>query len=326
MRQRRLECGLRQLRFDFTATPLAWRLPSLVLMAVAIVALLHLSGCERQADPDASQAVVQADDLAAARKDFVTKLRVQGPAPQPYENEPPPPGVRLVEYPSGDLKLKGWLSADPGDGKRRPAVVYLHGGWAFAGEDWRDGAPFVDAGFVLFMPMLRGENGNPGNFESFYGEVDDAVAAGRYVASLPQVDNQHVFVVGHSVGAVLATLSAMVPSPYEAAAALSGYMDMETWAAQSPDERVPFDRADRREVALRNPLAFARSLRCPLTLYVEPKMRDVNALLATRAQQAGKECQLVVIPGDHLSMVAPAVEKAIEQFRTRAAKPTSRPQ
>jgi dipeptidyl aminopeptidase/acylaminoacyl peptidase len=103
--------------------------------------------------------------LAAARKGFVTKLRVRGPAPQRYQNDKPPPGAKQVEYTSGGLKLKGWLSADARDGKNRPAVVYLHGGWAFGTGDWEDAEPFARAGFVLFMPMLRGENGNPGTYE-----------------------------------------------------------------------------------------------------------------------------------------------------------------
>jgi dipeptidyl aminopeptidase/acylaminoacyl peptidase len=41
-------------------------------------------------------------------------------------------------------------------------------------------------------PTLRGENGNPGNFECFYGEVDDVIAAGRYLATLPYVDPKHI--------------------------------------------------------------------------------------------------------------------------------------
>src|SRR5262249_48901879 len=107
---------------------------------------------------------------------------------------------------------------------------------------------------------------NPGVYESFYGEVNDAIAAGRYVSSLPYVDSHNVFVAGHSVGAVLTCLTAMMPSPYKAAAALDGYVDMETWAAQSPAAQVPYDRNDSGEVRLRNPMAFVASLRCPLTL------------------------------------------------------------
>jgi dipeptidyl aminopeptidase/acylaminoacyl peptidase len=247
-------------------------------------------------------------------------LKRRGPAPQAYRPEKPPKGVRIVEYPSGDLKLKGWLTADPGDGKRHPAVVFLHGGWSFAADDWHDAAPFAQAGFVLFMPMLRAENGNPGIYEGFYREVDDAIAAGRFVAALPFVDADNVFVAGHSVGAVLTVLVAMMPSPYKAGAALSGYLDMPKWATVELEERVVFDARDPEEVRLRNPLAFVASLRIPLTLYAEPAMRSVNEPFATRAKQLGKECKLVIVPGDHQTMVAPSVAQSIYRFRDLAKK------
>jgi dipeptidyl aminopeptidase/acylaminoacyl peptidase len=291
------------------------------LVAVTLLSAA-LAGCrpgsERSNRPSPAGPAAAADDLASARKGFVTRLRVRGPAPQRYQNAKPPAGVKEVEYPSGDLKLKGWLSANAGDGKKRPAVVYLHGGWAFGVRDWEDAEPFVRAGFVLFMPMLRGENGNPGIYESFLGEVDDAIAAGRFVSSLPNVDGGNVFVAGHSVGGVLTCLVAMLPSPYKAAAALDGYVDMEDFAATSPDALVPYDRTDPREVRVRNPMAFVQSIRCPLRLYAGEDAREVNAPLAARAKQAGKDCELVVVPGGHLAMVAPAVRRSIAWFRQLA--------
>ncbi len=291
---------------------------TVVLLAAA------MSGCRPRTESSGPSASVKpstaADDLASARKGFATKLRVRGPAPQRFQNDKPPAGVKQVEYKSGDLTLKGWLSAEPGDGKKRPAVVYLHGGWAFGGGDWEDAEPFAKAGFVLFMPTLRGENGNPGTYESFLGEADDAIAAGQFVSSLPNVDGGSVFVAGHSVGGVLTCLVSMLPSPFKAAAALDGYVDMESWAAGSPDAQVPYDRNVPNEVRVRNPMAFAASIRCPLRLYAGEDGREVNAPLAAKARQAGKDCELVVIQGDHQAMVVPAVQQAIAWFRQGAAK------
>lgn len=277
---------------------------------VAIVLLVGGSTC-RSLGQDAG------NDLATARKSFVTKLRVRGPAPRAYRNERPGPDVRLVQYPSGKLALKGWLSQAPVEGKRHPAVVYLHGGFAFGGGDWQDAKPFVDAGFVLFMPMLRGENGNPGAHESFYGEVDDAIAAGKYVASLPYVDSSKVFVVGHSVGAVLTCLTAMMPCPYKAAAAFDGSIDMKAWALEMPDELVPYNINDAEELRIRNPMANIRSLRTPLKIYAGSDTIRENRAFASEAKALGKDCELVPVPGDHMAMVAPAVQKAIVWFRSR---------
>jgi dipeptidyl aminopeptidase/acylaminoacyl peptidase len=293
----------------------------LILVAVLLTGMV---GCSSKAEPvDPSKpgrTTAPVEDLATARKGFVTRLRVRGPAPQRYQKLRPPAGVKEVEYPSGDLKLKGWLSADTNDGKKRPAVVFLHGGWAFGTDDWEDAEPFVRAGFVLFMPTLRGENGNPGLYESFLGEVDDAIAAGRFVASLPSVDSGSVFVAGHSVGGVLTCLASMLPSPYKAAAALDGYVDMTSWAAGSPNAQVPYDRNAPEEVRVRNPISFVDSIRCPLRLYVGKDGQAVNAPLAAQARQAGKDCELVFVGGDHQAMVAPAVKQASAWFRKLAAR------
>lgn len=288
----------------------------------AVILLAGLAGCESLIEPPTPEKKDEAParaDLASVRKGFVTKLKVKGPAPQPFKNIAPPAGVSEVEYTSGNLKLKGWLSDDAKDGKKRPAVVYLHGGWAFGESDWADAEPFVKAGFVLFMPMLRGENGNPGTYESFLGEVDDAIAAGQFVASLPNVDAKNVFVAGHSVGAVLTCLTAMMPSPYKAAAALDGYVDMASWAANFEPALVPYDPADREEIRVRNPMQFASSLQCPLKLYAGEASRGVNKMLEVRASKLGKDCELVPISGDHMAMVAPAVQEAIVWFRQKSA-------
>jgi hypothetical protein len=82
---------------------------------------------EAASQPTPEKPTAAPDNLATARKGFVTKLLVRVPAPQPYRNAKPPAGVKEVEYTCDDLKLKGWLSADANDGKKRPAVVYLHG-------------------------------------------------------------------------------------------------------------------------------------------------------------------------------------------------------
>lgn len=108
-----------------------------------------------------------------------------------------------IRYPSGALTLKAWLAEPPADGKRHPAIVYVHGGYSFARDDWEAAAPYAKAGYAVLTPMLRGENGNPGDYEAYYGEVDDAIAAGRYLASLPGVDPDKVFIAGHSIGGVI---------------------------------------------------------------------------------------------------------------------------
>ena len=67
-------------------------------------------------------------------------------------------------------------------------------------------------------------------------------------------------------------------------------------------------------------MVFVASIRCPLRLYASEDGRAVNAPLAAKAKQVGKDCELVVVRGDHQAMVAPAVQQTIAWFRQLAAK------
>ena len=62
---------------------------------------------------------------AEARAAFATRLKRQGPAPQPFEPVAPPKGVTEVVYRSGALELKAWLAGVSPEGKKRPAVLFL---------------------------------------------------------------------------------------------------------------------------------------------------------------------------------------------------------
>lgn len=47
---------------------------------------------------------------------------------------------------------------------------------------------------------------------------------------------------------------------------------------------------------------------------------EVNQRLAEKAKQAGKDCELFRIRGDHQAMVQPAVQQSITWFRELTAK------
>jgi hypothetical protein len=55
--------------------------------------------------------------------------------------------------------------------------MFLHGGFCFDASDWQVTKAFRDAGFIVMIPVLRGEQGQPGNFTMFHDEVDDVVNA-----------------------------------------------------------------------------------------------------------------------------------------------------
>lgn len=283
-------------------------------LVILLIAAISLSaGCKQSGT---TSVAARKDTLENVRKGFRSALLARGNAPQEYSDQSPPDNVKEVRYRSGDLELNAWMSEVPIEGPKRPAVVYLHGGWAFSSSDWSDAAPFIDAGFVVFMPMLRAENGNPGIYEGFLGEIDDAIAAGKYVANLSHVDANNVFLVGHSVGAVNVALASMLPSDYRAAAALSGYMELQDWPDSFPSAFV-FDISNEQEMRVRNPMNFPHSLLIPITLYAEKENGpiDNNEMFADLARKAGKKCDMVVVDGDHMTMVKPAASRAAEWFK-----------
>ena len=259
----------------------------------------------------------QTEEYAQARQKFRTKLIRRGPAPQVGQREAPPFDVRELEYTSGDLRLRAWASAPPPGGARRPAVLFLHGGFAFGADDWQQTQPFREAGFAVLSPTLRGENGLPGSYSMFYDEVDDVLASAEALARLPDVDSNRLYVCGHSVGGTLTLLSAMTSNRFRAAASFSGSPDQIAWA-RGQFELVPFDPADQREFQMRSPLAFPRSFRCPVRIYYGEQeffFASSSQKLAQLAKKAGRDVESVSVPGDHMSMVDPAMRQAIAFFQ-----------
>jgi len=111
----------------------------------------------------------------------ITPMRQKAKPPKP----PKQSGLQLVSY-SGPLgAMAGYLTKAPEDGQKRPAIIWISGGNTAIGNFWtaqpRDNdqtaMAFREAGLLVFYPSVRGLNGNPGQIEGFYGELDDLVAA-----------------------------------------------------------------------------------------------------------------------------------------------------
>ncbi len=298
--------------------------------SLALLSVLVVRPQQGQADPAPQQeglippeVRIRSEDFVAARAAFQTKLVHTGPAPAKASLPATPAGVRAIEFPSagqqGELHLTGWLQQPEGsEGERSPAVVFLHGGFAFGREDWQMAQPFRDAGYVVLAPMLRGENGQAGAYTLFYDEVDDVLAAGRWLAAQDFVDRKRVYVAGHSVGGTLALLAAMSTKDFAAAVSFSGSPDQVIYCRVGiAPEQIPFDASNPRELELRSPLAFATSFRCPVRLYFgtdEPHFRLSSERTAQLARAAKLDVQASAIEGGHEGAVPAAMEQAIAFF------------
>jgi alpha/beta superfamily hydrolase len=227
----------------------------------------------------------------------------------------PPKGVfNLVRFPSGAGKLAAYVSPDPADGKKHPAIVWITGGDSNSiGEMWspqprandQSAAAYRKAGVITMFPTLRGGNDNPGRREGFYGEVDDILAAGKYLASLPYVDPNRVYLGGHSTGGTLAMLVAESSNQFRATFAFGPVGNPNNYG-----ESVIFhDPRNARETALRSPIGWLDAVRTPLFL-LEGGVQGNIADLA-EFQKTSRNPMIHIVPvmsKTHFSILAPANE------------------
>jgi dipeptidyl aminopeptidase/acylaminoacyl peptidase len=255
------------------------------------------------------------EDYITFRSRFQSRLTVKGPSPQVGKPLERIKGTFQIEYESDGTQLQAILGIPPKGGKL-PVVVFLHGGFAFGDSDWDMAKPFLDAGYVVLMPILRGENQQPGTFSLYYDEVNDVLAATEKLKKHPRVLPDQIFVAGHSAGGTLAILSSMASNHYRGAASLSGSMDVRS---ERKKPLLVFDTADIDEQRARSPLLFAEHFQCPTMLYYGDQEKwavKETTLTFEKAKLAKVAVSVKVIKGDHYSSVPEASADAIRFFES----------
>jgi prolyl oligopeptidase family protein len=121
---------------------------------------------------------------------------------------------------------------------------------------------------IVMCPSWRGENDNPGKYEMFYGEVDDAVAAVEYVSRLPYVDPARIYMGGHSTGGTVALLAVEMTDKLRAAFPFGAAPDIGNVVRLGGYGNTPFNVGDRKERRLRSAIDFVSFIRTP-TFYFE---------------------------------------------------------
>lgn len=119
---------------------------------------------------------------------------------------------REVRFQSGDHQLGGSLTLPPGDGPF-PAVVLLHGGGAQTRDFWWVAPFFAARGVAVLAYDKQGVAASTGNWQAagLRGLAADAVAALRFVRSMPEIDARRVGFYGASNGGWVAPLAASDP-------------------------------------------------------------------------------------------------------------------
>lgn len=262
----------------------------------------------------------QIPTLREARAGFATHLIHSGEytgAP----DAPDPEIFKLIYYQSPAGRMAAYVSPDPGDGDKRPAILWITGGDSNSiGDVWspqdrsndQSACAFRKAGIVMMFPSLRGGNKNPGKREGFYGEVDDVLAAADHLAQLPYVDRRQIYLGGHSTGGTLVLLVAAISERFRAVFSLGPVAD----AGQYGGQFVFCDPNDEKEMRLRSPVYWMHSIRTPT--YVVEGAVDGNwdgCIEIMARENTNPMVQFFRVSGlDHFSVIAPVTEKIAEQI------------
>lgn len=256
--------------------------------------------------------------LAKERSNFKTRLLSRESDREDRTIPPKPPiGVfNRVLYPAPLGMNAAYVTPDPANGKRLPAIIWISGGYSNILGDfyWSESDPendqtasaFRQDGLVLMIPSFRGSHFNRGRREAFLGEADDVFAAAEYLSNLPYVDPNRIYLGGHSTGATLAMLVAASTDRFRGVFAFGPVEDV---AGYGPNY-LPFDMDDPREVKIRSPGAWLDSIASP-TYVIEGAEEPGNYddLMAMKRATKNPRVRFLAAKGrDHYNLLRPIGE------------------
>jgi dienelactone hydrolase len=287
------------------------------MRTLALVLALIVAGCN-VGTKSPSPSRYQSQTLREARQGFVTKIVRSGESVGAPDS-PAGSDFELIQYESPVGALAAYVTRDPGDGNKHPAIVWITGGDCNSiGDVWspmdrandQSASAFRKAGIVMMFPSQRGGNNNPGRREGFYGEVDDILAATEHLARLPYVDPDQIYLGGHSTGGTMVMLVGAYSDRYRAIFSLGPVAA----ADQYGGEFVYCNPRDEHEIALRSPIYWLHCVKTPMYVFEGARDGNWDAIQQMADQNSNPQIQFFKIAGhDHFSVIAPLAEKLAQQ-------------
>ncbi|MDB6052552.1 MAG: Dipeptidylaminopeptidase/acylaminoacyl-peptidase -like protein, partial [Verrucomicrobiales bacterium] len=177
---------------------------------------------------------------------------------------------------------------------------------------------FLRRDFVLFCPTWRGEVNNPGSFELYLGEVNDLLAAVKYVRALHYVDSARIYFVGYSASGTLALHAAETKNGLRALFSIGGGADFSHEMADGKGyEETPFDLGDKKEIEIRNPRSFVAFIQSPVYFFEGGNSwyAPDGCRMEILAKALGKPFQAIIVPGaHHWNVLQPACDYIAHQL------------
>lgn len=284
---------------------------SLRLKSLTLPMLAMLLGCGPTIPSSSTQ--LPAETLSDARKGFTTNIVRQEESAGPTDI-PPEDVFKIVQYESPVGLLDAYVSPDPGDDQKHPAIIWITGGDNNSiGQVWgpvdrtndQAATAFREAGILMMFPSQRGGNDNPGQREGFYGEVDDVLAAADYLEQLPYVDPQQIYLGGHSTGGTLVMLIAEMTNRFKATFSLGPVASPIQYGGMF----IYCDTNNEQEVKLRSPIYWLNSVNTPLFVFEGAVDGNWDAIQQMADINGNSAVRFYNVPGhDHFSVIAPLTE------------------
>jgi dipeptidyl aminopeptidase/acylaminoacyl peptidase len=212
-----------------------------------------------------------------------------------------------VKLPGAGIQLGGIL-VRPSVSGPRPAVILLHG-FQPAGTNGASlleptATRFAALGYVALALSMRGWPPSGGTDDCGLRQPDDIAAALDWLAGQPGVDPERLAVLGFSQGAQVALLTGARSTRLRAIVAAYPVTDVERWKQTTTFPGIPryiTAVCEPGGAARRSPVGQAARISAPVLLIhgdADARVPTEQSLLMRDAlQRAGREVQLVLVPG-----------------------------
>ncbi len=237
--------------------------------------------------------------------------------------------------------MKGELYLPPGT-QKLPLIVFNHDGIGGISREHRlSSVRLAKAGFVVFSPSFRGEDGSEGVVEIAKGEVNDVLAVLPLLKVHSRVNSKQVGLVGASHGALISVLAASRSKEVKAVVSAYGVMDIYRWyeylkstgkLGKDPVTLRTYGLGPKvrpQSFAIRHALAVIPKLDCPLLL-LQGSLDDIvpeeqARLMEQAMKKSRKPVQIEIYPdalhgflvyAPYLSDASPAEKQQTESAWT----------
>ena len=282
---------------------------------------VNSSQSQKQQSTSSSSQQPAKETLLAAKSGYKTKIVKRGmnagAAPRPPANSK----YQLVQYEAPVGPCAAYVTKDPGDGKRHPALIWITGGdnnsignvWGRQPRNNDQSISILKKGRIVGMfPSQRGGNNNPGKREGFFGEVDDILAAADYLEKLTYVDPDRIYLGGHSTGGTMVLMVAASTDRFRGIVSLGPVSS----AGDYGGDYIYCSPNVKEEIRLRSPKFWLHCIKSPTYVLEGAQNGNWDSIDVMASDNMNPKVKFFRVSGhDHFSVIGPVMARLVGQIK-----------